>query len=588
MTGSWFAHRASDPGVRCGVSVTTRKRKVSLTQPGRERDELSLGWHWETDAAHCFTSITDAHGTVAGVGWIGRHPWKMPGVTQPENAWANLRRLMARHGRFSEFEYVVRQPGKPDRWVAASGVPVFDAAAAFTGYRGTARFITERKLIEIRLRESEERFRRLTALAADWYWECDPQWRLTFLSESFRERTGIDPASRMGLSVWGEREEDFDPGVRTELMRTVHARLPFAGVEYLRVFPDGRRLWRSMSGEPFFDPSGIFLGYRGTARDITARRETVERLRVSEERFRRLSAIATDWFWELDDELRVQYVSPSYFAVTGTNPDALLGQKMTDILAQLGDGGAIREIILALEGRRRYRDREYAALDPDGVLRWRSVSGDPVFDAQGVFQGFRGVGRDTTERKRAEEELRRLAQHDALTGLANRTLLRDRLDHAIANAQRSGAMLAVMLLDLDHFKAINDGLGHDIGDELLIDIAGRLPACVRAGDTVGRLGGDEFVLLFENVESVDFVAAAAARVLDTVAAPCIVSFGRLDPHASLGISLYPRDGEDANTLLRHADTAMYEAKRAGRGVLRFFTLGSGGAGQRVHGMPVDG
>ena len=177
---------------------------------------------------------------------------------------------------------------------------------------------------------------------------------------------------------------------------------------------------------------------------------------------------------------------------------------------------------------------------------------------------------DITERKQNEEQLEFLANHDELTGLANRALLQDRLEQSLRYAHRYGRILAVLLLDLDRFKVINDSLGHDFGDQLLSSVANRLKNAVREADTVARLGGDEFVILLTEVNEADEVGLLASRVLRSLAEPHRIDNREVTVQASLGISLYPRDSNLSATLIRNADIAMYRAKRDGGGCFSFF------------------
>jgi len=189
---------------------------------------------------------------------------------------------------------------------------------------------------------------------------------------------------------------------------------------------------------------------------------------------------------------------------------------------------------------------------------------------------------DLSERKRAEERIRYMADHDALTGLPNRVLLRDRLQQAIAHAHRGGSRVAVLFIDLDYFKHINDSLGHQVGDMLLKMVAERLSACVREGDSVARLGGDEFVLTLPMIEDGAMAGVVARKTLDALDRSFHCGDHELHVGGSIGISLYPDDGRDAETLMRAADTAMYYAKEKGRGTYRFFTQSLNKAAQRRH------
>ncbi|PZR20181.1 MAG: sensor domain-containing diguanylate cyclase, partial [Azospira oryzae] len=167
-----------------------------------------------------------------------------------------------------------------------------------------------------------------------------------------------------------------------------------------------------------------------------------------------------------------------------------------------------------------------------------------------------------------EQQLQRMARHDPLTGLANRLLLDDRISHGLAVGRRNGTRLALLLIDLDGFKPINDEHGHAVGDQLLVVLADRLQRSVRAVDTVARLGGDEFVLVLEDLAAVEDGRQVAAKVVAEMSRPVVLEGRELLVSASAGLAFYPEDGEDAQTLLRRADEAMYEAKRAGRNTFR--------------------
>ena len=188
----------------------------------------------------------------------------------------------------------------------------------------------------------------------------------------------------------------------------------------------------------------------------------------------------------------------------------------------------------------------------------------PLFDETGRPRGAIGASLDITERKRAEEQVKSLAYHDALTGLPNRRLFQDRLSVAVAQAHRNSQRLAVLFLDLDRFKPVNDALGHAVGDRLIQDVAERLRTCLREGDTVARLGGDEFTLLLPGVAQVVDAARVAEKVLDSLRVPFLIEGREVFATASIGISLYPEDGRDADTLVKNADAAMYRAKQQGR------------------------
>jgi diguanylate cyclase (GGDEF)-like protein len=223
-----------------------------------------------------------------------------------------------------------------------------------------------------------------------------------------------------------------------------------------------------------------------------------------------------------------------------------------------------------------FRNFEYPITSENGEGRWYSVNGDPLFDATGRFTGYHGTGRNITAYKDALNQIQSLAFSDPLTGLPNRRLLIDRLKHALAAANRHQRKGALLLIDLDDFKIINDTLGHDQGDLLLQQVASRLQACVRQSDTVARLGGDEFIILLEDLSQDDQEVATQAtalgeKIIAALNQPYQVNGAALRSTASIGVSvIHGRQVENTEEPLKQADLAMYQAKAAGRNTLRFF------------------
>ena len=207
---------------------------------------------------------------------------------------------------------------------------------------------------------------------------------------------------------------------------------------------------------------------------------------------------------------------------------------------------------------------------PDGG-KWLAFTAAPLHDDHGRLVGAIETLRDVTREKHYEAKLSHQASHDELTGLANRSLLTDRINHALTHARRDTKLMAVVFIDLDHFKVVNDTLGHAVGDELVREIARRLTMAVREGDTVARVGGDEFVIMLFSPETEDVVVEIVNRLITEVSQPVKIDDHDLVVGCSAGVALYPRDGTDTSTLLMNADAAMYRAKDSGRNTFHFFT-----------------
>ena len=303
---------------------------------------------------------------------------------------------------------------------------------------------------------------------------------------------------------------------------------------------------------------------------MAGRRAAVQTLRASEERFRRLTALSSDWYWEQNRDLRFTTLSPGLEARAGIAPARLIGKTLPEVV--VAPVRAVWDAYLqATAAHRPFASLECQSGDDAGALRWLSLSGEPLFDAGGAFLGYYGTGRDITGRKQAEERIHFQAHHDALTGLPNRMLLLDRIEHAIAQADRDGHALWVVFVDLDRFKRINDSLGHKSGDLLLQGVAQRMQAHLRPSDTIARLGGDEFVLVLSDSPTGSLSLGLMQRLLEAVRAPFSAGGNAILVSCSAGIAVYPGDAGSADLLVERADVAMYCAKESGRNSVNFYT-----------------
>jgi len=294
-----------------------------------------------------------------------------------------------------------------------------------------------------------------------------------------------------------------------------------------------------------------------------------ERLTQSRDFYLGLFHDFPDLIWRTGIDGRTDFFNHTWIEFTGRPMEQLLTGGWVDCLHPEDREAftvALQHTLACGEGF----EIEYRLRRADGSYRWILGQGRPYHDVDGGFAGVIGTGRDITERRRLDEELKKLANFDSLTGLPNRNLLHDRIAQALAFARRQQCQAAVMFLDLDRFKNVNDTLGHDVGDKLLVAVAERLRACLREGDTVARIGGDEFIIVLPDIgdagndSDVSVVGGVADKLIDSLAAAFRIEQQELFVSGSLGVSIYPRDGEDIATLLKHADIAMYRAKDEGR------------------------
>ncbi|HEY5898790.1 MAG TPA: EAL domain-containing protein, partial [Burkholderiales bacterium] len=290
-----------------------------------------------------------------------------------------------------------------------------------------------------------------------------------------------------------------------------------------------------------------------------------------DEQFRSLAGSIPEGFWIVDTQgEQAVYLSPAFAAIAGFVPRPLAGAwKRWKSLIHADDRP---RTLAAYAGIGLGQlDVEHRITRPDGEVRWVHVTGFPVREATGESLRVAGTIADITEKKRALEALLHQAHYDALTDLPNRIMCFDRLAQALGQARRRKSSVATLFLDLDRFKTVNDTLGHAVGDGLLRETARRLSECVRAGDTVARVGGDEFVVILTELTRPEDARAVAQKMIDRIAEPMMIAGREVFISTSIGIAVYPTDGEEGDTLVKNADAAMFSAKEAGRNNYRFYT-----------------
>ena len=384
-------------------------------------------------------------------------------------------------------------------------------------------------------------------------------------------------AKRLGAEFFEELESDFG-------VRDLHI-LPPGGdtgdVNLPLVAPDGTTIaeltWRaSKPGKallawvaPGLSVSLIaFVGFTGLV--LRHIRRATETIKAGETRFRDVAEVSSDWIWETNAALRFSYLSYHFTEAAQRPIQDVLGRPLHEVFDPAEDLGIGEHHLEHIEARRPFRDllcRSDKGTDRERVFR---VAGRPIADHKGHFAGYRGTATDITSDVEAQAEVRYLAHHDALTGLPNRVLLYDRLQQALANAGRRDESFAVLCLDLDQFKEINDSEGHAAGDLLIELCAERLLAATRDTDTVARLGGDEFTLVVVGNEDVPGIQALCERLLTTIAQPLDLDGRSVVVTTSIGVALAPAHGADPGRLLQSADIALFRAKAGGRNTFRFF------------------
>jgi diguanylate cyclase (GGDEF)-like protein/PAS domain S-box-containing protein len=576
--------------------------------------DLSSDWYWEQDAEFRFTRL---EGRVVAGGdealrrrLIGTRRWDSG--LEIDGGWEAHRALLDARKPFYDLQLWRTLADGTVRYLSVSGEPVLGVDGSFRGYRGVGRDVTAQKRAELLLR-LEHHVARALAEAEDATsglqaviravcraegWTCGRYFRVDGATARFQDAWCVaDPAVEQfversrklvfqpGEGLTGAALQSGEPVWSEDTMqdpRVLHRSLwQGTGLRGGFAFPvaTGNRIIGilNFSSPAVREPDKRLLqASRVIGSQIgqfLQRKLAEESLRESEARFRSLTQMSSDFFWETDAEHRLAEVvhGPDYPAAhMGL---MVLGKTAWELASLSPDEAGWAAHRATLAQHLVFRDFEFARRLPDGPARYFSLSGEPRFAADGGFLGYRGVGRDITEIALARERISSLAYSDPLTGLANRTSLGPSLEQAVQRARRRNSKLALVFLDLDGFKQINDLQGHDAGDALLIELAGRLRANLRASDLVARLGGDEFLVVVEEVQEAAPIETVARKLLGEVVRPYALPGGEARVTASIGISVFPDDASDVPALMKHADTAMYAAKQAGKNTYRFYASG---------------
>ena len=523
---------------------------------------------------------------------------------------------------FASERKFIRKDGS-ELWVNRTVSVVKNAAGEPLYFIRIVEDISDRKQAEVALRDSEARYRSVIAAIAEGVVLRDRDARIVACNASAKRILGRTLDQMRGSiyydSSWQAIREDGTSFSTEE--RPIHVALRTGQlqsnvVQGLRK-PDGTVLWLSMNVQPLFDESGTTLsGIVSTLTDITERKQAEQRLTMEHTVTRILAEAGTlaeaapriiqticetmGWHcgarWQMDKEAGVLRCIECWGVDTpeirefiaenskrAVDPKAPSGRGLVRRIYNSGEPLWIADV-----------SQERGLLRAPMVLKagLHGAFGFPLLLGGEVLGLMEFFHRDVREpdalllkiaesignqigqfmaRKQAEERIRHLASYDELTGLPNRSMFHERLHHALAQAQRHSRPLAALFIDLDRFKNINDTLGHEAGDRVLKEVAERLRGCLRDSDTVGRLGGDEFVVLLEELPQLSDVAAVAQKILDAVARPFILAARDYHIGASIGISAFPEDGKDLQTLMKNADAAMYRAKEQGRNNYQFYS-----------------
>jgi diguanylate cyclase (GGDEF)-like protein/PAS domain S-box-containing protein len=511
-----------------------------------------------------------------GNGWAeGVHPDDLQRCLEIYGAAYDRREAFA-------MEYRLRRHDGEHRWILDEGTPRYDGCENFVGFVGHCLDITERKRVEMKLRSSEERLQ--LALSGDefGFWDWHISSGEVLCSEHCFSMLGLPSfIGKLDLDSWIKFSHPDDlASVNAALDSHLKGQAPTYECEHRMLHQDGRWLWLHDRGRVVeWDKIGAPCRAVGTYSDITARKQAEKELARSQRRYQGILHNMMDAYWRIDEKGRIVEVNEAICQMHGYSKEELLRMSISDFEAIESAEDTRKHIqTIIREGRDIFESRHRCR---DGRFIDVEISASMASDAPGNIDAFH---RDITERKKMEYHIRELAFHDPLTKLPNRRLLIDRLAQAMAASKRSGNYAALMMLDLDNFKPLNDEHGHDAGDLLLVEVARQLTECVRETDTVARVGGDEFVVILgelnaDSKESARQAAEIAEKIRVSLAARhrLILNEGSLAGSAvehrcsaSIGVVLFLNHEASQSDLLKWADLAMYQAKGSGRNAIRFY------------------
>jgi diguanylate cyclase (GGDEF)-like protein/PAS domain S-box-containing protein len=612
------------------LDVTERKAAIEQLQASEQRFRslagLSADWYWEQDAQLRFTYVSDdteRKTPTPPSELIGKTRFELENEFESPAAREEHRQTLLARRPFRKLRLRDRVSG---RAMLVSGEPIVDAQGNFTGYRGIGQDISRQVQAEQRIarlkdmyaamteaneaiihsRKVDELLRAICRIAVEYghfvfarvaMIDYQTGWIDTVAGAGndgghvARVRLSLDPnrVEGQGPSAYAIRTDtnyvcnDIATDGRTRPWREMLASLGIRAQATFLLRREAKtvgtlHLYAAQVG--FFDEelTGLLeklaanLSFAlGNFQREEARWAAESALRESETRFRDFANAAGEYVWEVDLQGRYTYVSSRVQSVWGYSDQELAGKTPAEFMPP-GEPERVREWLAKhMQADGSFRDLEHRIVTRTQEIRWVLINAVGAFDEHGQRTGHRGTGRDVTDRKTAEARISFLATRDPLTELPNRVLFNDRLEQGILTARRSGQSLALLFIDLDRFKNINDSLGHQVGDLLLKEVANRMHGCIRKGDTLSRLGGDEFVVTLEGLQHAEDAAQVAAKIIEMLARPFEIADHSLNTSCSIGISIFPFDADDDRTLMKNADTAMYHAKEKGRNNYQFFS-----------------
>lgn len=573
--GNFVGYRGT--GSNITAEVEARQAAEERKQAMEDFAQTASDWMWESDAEHKMAMITDAVQVQTGNPpsyYVGKSRFAFAADPDNAEAFAAHRLEIDAHQPFRDLVYKIKGADGHDRWLRVNGIPRFGANGQFLGYRGTGSNITAEIETKRALEERNAAMEDFANTASDWMWETDEAHTFTYMSAAVREQTGSEPERYFGVNWFDLEDVPENLQVFAAFREDFRAYRPFRDAVYKGFRDDGSELWIRANGKPRFAKNGTFLGYRGTSANITAEIEAREQAARRAQELAEAHRLGRLGAWSFNLCTKMVTLSPEYLDLVGLpeehttkpldealqrfSPDSrdLVRQSFKQVLRSKGDVTVDVEWIAGSS----------KSMDLSVVAKARQ-------DARGRVHEIFGTVQDITERKRAERALEALAFHDPLTGLGNRAHFSREFDGVLQQTKAGSSNAGLLLLDLDHFKEVNDSLGHAAGDELLRRVSERLSLSVNTSGMVFRLGGDEFAIIVPDVASAGDLGAVAQNVISAFSGTVTLNEGAVHISTSIGMVMLPAQASDPEEGMRFADLALYEAKAEGRNRALLFHTG---------------
>lgn len=545
-------------------------------------------WYWEVDEDGCYTYFS---GKAVELNpdlfnsFLGKRPWEND--IEMEEKWDNLQSIFRTKASFENHIFRVRFKTGKELDLRFSGDPIFNPDGKFLGYRGIGQDITKRAEAEKTLEDTKTHLEViLNSTDAGLYRlkfvDGSEAIRIAAWDENFARLYGCPhPETATIEDIIRRVHPDDVSSAKERIWKSISEGSNEHQNEYRVLLDDGSNRWLFTSAKIHRDENGKPESITGVVIDVTDRKHIEDSLKEAQMQLR-TALYSTNiglfkFAYDSDIEESFDESNPLVWnfnmaPLYGYALDAKMDSRNFFNSVHPDDMEAAKRMVDEhVKNKTTDHQHEYRVIWPDGSVRWLYSRATLSYTTEGKLRDMIGIAVDITERKEAEEKIQYLATHDGLTGLPNRNVFNQLLEHEIHVARRGKDKFCIMFIDLDRFKMINDSLGHDAGDQLLQSMAQRLQSSIRDGDIVSRLGGDEFVILAREITSDHQAANLAQKILHKISEPIFLSNHEYRITGSIGIATYPVDGEDELTLMKNADVAMYLAKEEGKNNFQFYS-----------------